>query len=249
MNPIPVLGIAILNRADLLKRCLQSIDYPVDKLVIVDNSDSADFNNSVHVLLDEVQRNNPNILSWRHNIHPNVGCAGSWNEIIIQFPAPYWMMVGNDIQFAPGDLENMARAVDANSDASFLFANHGHSFFIWTALGVNTIGLADQNIYPAYTEDVEMSYRVKLTGARCVDVQGIKSVHGEAPSWGSTTIHSDPSYRKQNGGTHGRNWKYYEAKWGSKVGEETFKTPFGIPGCPIDYMPFQLGFRAMQQWK
>ena len=35
---IPVLGFATLTKFDLAQRLLDSIDYPVEKLVIVDNS-------------------------------------------------------------------------------------------------------------------------------------------------------------------------------------------------------------------
>ncbi len=36
---IPILAIPVLNRGDLLLRCIRSIDYPVGKLVIVNNGD------------------------------------------------------------------------------------------------------------------------------------------------------------------------------------------------------------------
>ena len=37
---IPVLIIPVLNRFDLLEQCIQSIDYPIDNLLIIDNSNS-----------------------------------------------------------------------------------------------------------------------------------------------------------------------------------------------------------------
>ena len=34
---VPVIIVPVLNRYDLLDRCLQSIDYPVETLIVIDN--------------------------------------------------------------------------------------------------------------------------------------------------------------------------------------------------------------------
>ena len=34
---VPVIIVPVLNRYDLLDRCLQSIDYPVETLIFIDN--------------------------------------------------------------------------------------------------------------------------------------------------------------------------------------------------------------------
>jgi len=41
---IPVLGFATIKRFDLADRLLASIDYPIENLVIVDNSGLASWN-------------------------------------------------------------------------------------------------------------------------------------------------------------------------------------------------------------
>ncbi len=38
---VPVIVIPVLNRYDLLERCLESIDYPVGTLLIIDNGGKA----------------------------------------------------------------------------------------------------------------------------------------------------------------------------------------------------------------
>jgi hypothetical protein len=34
---VPVVVIPVLNRYDLLERCIDSLDFPVDKIIIIDN--------------------------------------------------------------------------------------------------------------------------------------------------------------------------------------------------------------------
>ncbi len=110
MRPIPVLGIPHYNRPDLLARCIASIDYPVDKLVIVyqGKEHHIDCRDGAFVGAPDCVKETILIS------HPNAGVAGAWNEIITLFPAPYWMISNNDIQFAPGDLKRMHEAVVFN---------------------------------------------------------------------------------------------------------------------------------------
>lgn len=290
--PIPVLGILHYNRPDLTLRLLQSIDYPVAKVVLIDQSvlpeNELDNERFADAFGDEVW-----ILR-----HPNAGVAGGWNEIIKLFPAAYWMIANNDIAFAPGDLRRMHESVKDRMQGyicpvcsaefqpkeinitgriychrcspsgednrpenkltlvnpGILYGNHGASWFSITKHGVDTAGLFDENIHPAYLEDCDMSYRMDLLGVRRMDVAGCASIHGcephgQSPAMtGSCTVQSDPDLSVKNGETHGRNFDYYIAKWGGRNGEEKYKTPFKQPNWPVWAWRFDTGFRARQQW-
>jgi hypothetical protein len=39
---VPVIIIPVLNRYDLMERAIRSIDYPVERLIIIDNGDGYD---------------------------------------------------------------------------------------------------------------------------------------------------------------------------------------------------------------
>lgn len=109
MKSIPVVGIPHYNRPDLTARCIASIDYPVDKLVIVNNGPER-----IEVdewIMDATAEATNTIREVCIIAHPNAGVAGAWNEIIKLFPAPYWLISNNDIQFAPGDLAKMVAFV------------------------------------------------------------------------------------------------------------------------------------------
>src|SRR4051794_21870778 len=93
---IPVLGIPVLNRGDLLRRCLQSIDYPVELTVIVNNGDDAGVRNTLHEMvggslrIDSSESRFSPLLYQRNDgsqvlvVTPetNLGVAASWNFIL-----------------------------------------------------------------------------------------------------------------------------------------------------------------------
>ncbi len=263
MKPIPVLGIPHFNRPDLLVRCIASIDTPVDTLVVIQQGKREDQLFSVgggllYIATGLSAVEVPKCVGMLVIItHPNAGCAGAWNEIIKLFPAPWWLITNNDIEFKPGDLAKMVHFVEsgnreiakAETDSlAMAYGNHGASWFGITAHGVRAVGLFDENIYPVYLEDCDWDYRAKLAGARVMTVEGLLAKHGDEKSGGSCTIRSDEAIARRNMETHGGSFVYYRQKWGGTNGHEVFKTPFDMPGVPVTHWSFDPARRARQQW-
>ena len=242
-KPIPVLGVPHYNRPDLTLRLLQSIDYPVETIVLIDQSATPENVLDNERFADDFGGGAVVII-----MHPNAGVAGAWNEIITLFPAPWWLIVNNDIAFAPGDLQKMAEAVDAFPAAGMLYGNHGASWFGITAAAVEQAGLFDINIFPAYLEDCDMARRFDLLGLHRANVPDVHAVHGDENMTGSSTIMSDAELRAKNGRTHAKNFDYYRAKWGDINGREFYTNPFNDPQIPVWAWRFMPGFRATQQW-
>ena len=269
MKSLSVLGIPHYNRPDLTARCIESIDYPVDKLVIIRNG-PLDMFPMQHVAMiltrtevgsHYITRVGGIIKSLVLVEHPNAGVAGAWNEIIKLFPAPWWLISNNDIAFAPGDLAKMvdfveriktcrASGPEPESWPDMIYGNHGASWFAITAHGIVTAGLFDENIFPAYLEDCDMSRRFDLLGLHRCNVPDVHAVHGDAERniTGSSTIHSDSALRECNARTHGGNFDYYRAKWGGINEREKFTTPFNDPNWPVWAWRFDPARRAEQQW-
>jgi GT2 family glycosyltransferase len=242
---IPVLGIPYLNRPDLLARCIKSIDYPVDQLVLIDNSNGTlerlGYSFGIHPL------HNTQIRTLHLVQHANAGVAASWNEIITLFPTKWWLIVNNDIQFTPGDLRKMDTAMlNARLTVGMAYGNHRASWFGITEFGVREVGLFDANFYPAYLEDCDWSYRADLLGVQRINVHDCHAVHGDRKLTGSCTIYSDPRIQRNNARTHEQNFIYYRQKWGGINSREIYKTPFNDPKWPVWAWKFDPAIRARQ---
>lgn len=203
---IPVLGVPILNRGDLLLDLVSSIDYPVEKLAIVQNSQEPDVVDAVEKIKGDI---NPYVKSVYVSVpFRNIGCGPSWNHIIKSFSeASLWVISNNDMIFAAGNLEKIYIEHTKNPDA-FLMAI-GFGLFGITPYIVHTCGLFDENLYPAYFEDNDYQFRLERSGVQKIDVPS-RVVREE----GSFTIRSNTNYNSANGKSYPINEKYFHEKWG-----------------------------------
>jgi GT2 family glycosyltransferase len=226
---IPLIAVPIYNRPDLLKRLVDSIDYPVAELLIINNGIGEYYIDKLQVqtgLLSEI------------NNEGNTGCAGAWNQAINhafnERKYPYVLIFGNDIQFTHGDLQKMHEAVTPETD--FVSGNWAFSSWGLTRKGFDKLGWVDENYYPAYLEDGDYWRRVGLSNAT-ISSADTHMIHGEAPNWGSSTIFSDRAFAKVVSEGHGRNWQYHIKKWGGRQlgATEKFTTPFNRGGSLSDW--------------
>lgn len=209
---IPVLGVPVLNRPELLDGLVSSIDHEVRQLYVIDNGDvvpdpwAPDGFNRIRVLRPGV----------------NLGVAASWNFIIKANPkADWWLIANSDLRFGPGDLANVASQVEDGS----IYRMVGFAAFVITPGAVAKIGWFDENFINGYCEDIDYQRRAILAGVPLIDVpSSITHV-------GSATIYGDEFYMQQNGTSYPANLAYYQAKWGGRmhVGE-TFASPFNGRG-------------------
>lgn len=193
---IPVLIIPVLNRYDLLDRALDTIDYPVDNILII--------NNGKEVYEPKRKDLNLRIL----DMPSNFGVAGSWNLGIKCYPhVPYWVFSSADIGFGEGSLAKFAQY---SSPGKFVKSNASYSCYSLGESIVEKIGLFDEYIYPAYYEDNDYDDRMVLAGfAEYMIAPGIHVDEMDGPS---QTIKSDNVLAERNGGTFGHNGDYYRNK-------------------------------------
>lgn len=150
---IPVLGFATLKRFDLAERLLESIDYPVEHLVIVNNSGTHEWQ---PVKPDTVKH------LWHIEVPFGLGLVGAWNLIVKATPyAPYWVLVNDDAYFLPGELKKLPEEVDTNA-VNFLDITPPWSGVVFGEGMVNTVGLYDENFYPLYFDDNDLERRIDL---------------------------------------------------------------------------------------
>lgn len=213
---IPSIIVPYINRPDLLRAFLRSVNRPVRRVLVIDNSGSLDpffagremLNLPVHVVQP----------GW------NAGVAASWNAGIRGDPlAEWWLICNSDIEFGSGDLARLEAAVEPR--AAILYKMLGYAAFAVTPPYLHEVGLADENYVLGYDDDLDWDRRRELAGLPAVEV-GFTGTHV-----GSASIMSDPSLRAANAYSHPRNDEYYRRKWGGeKLGGETFTTPFNRGG-------------------
>ena len=213
------IGIPILNRLDLLIRCIGALDYPSDVIIVNNNSSDNEFNYQLNSL---THQRGLQVLHQKRNL----GVAASWNLIIRSGIARgyEWIFIGsNDTFLTPGSLK---KAVEVRKDATVgVWHLHAFNFFLLRKMTIDLVGWFDKNFYPAYKEDQDYSYRCWLAGVnRLPSIPGCGAEH-----IGSATIKSDRHFRNCNQRTHSRNTDYYRLKWGGDANQEVFTRPFNQP--------------------
>lgn len=214
---LPLLGVPILNRIDLLLRLLDSLDVPVATLAIVDNSPAttAGGPSVLHQGLQELQRHGHPLIEAVEIARPfgNLGVAASWNQILTAFPdAPVALLSNNDVCFAPGVLAAALERIDTRQPQflSLLPGPQEFSAFLITALTWNRIGLFEEHFYPAYHEDLD--YRDRLRADLTVGVIDGSFCHPTmlvCNREGSATIESDPRLAAHNQASFAMNRLWY----------------------------------------
>lgn len=196
---IPLLGIPILNRPDLLLRLLDSLDHPVETLAIVDNSIASGLPDSAALnrLLTQLEREPPAGIGRVRVARPftNQGVASSWNAILTSFPeAPFALLVNNDVVFAPGILAQVIQRIDPSRPQFLPLLPDPQEFsaFAITPAAWDRVGLFDANFHPAYCEDLD--YAERLRGCEAIEwitPEDLQHLQLQANPMASATIASD----------------------------------------------------------
>lgn len=185
---IPVLGFATLSRFDLAQRLLDSIDYPVDNLVIVDNSGKKEFAPRIPELVNK---------AWILQVPHGLGANGAWNLIIKSTPhSRYWVLPNDDSWFEPGALKTIAEQVDTTR-FNFVSVSPKWSCVVPTEGSVAKAGLWSERFHPIYFDDDDYEWRMKELGVGFHHIPAV--VHHD----NSSTLHS--GYQERNNATFRRN--------------------------------------------
>lgn len=189
------LTVPVLNRYDLLRSLLDSFDYPIGHLLVIDNGG------------DLTDLDKPDVVDKMTvlNMPANLGVASSWNLGVKSFPYdPVWFFSSADTLFEPGALEKLstAKTTDITLTATF----PGWQTFAIGEEVVKRIGLFDEAIHPIFFEDTEYTFRAMGAGITPVTIDlPLRHVN-------SATIKSDPYLMQRNNQTFASNAAYFEHK-------------------------------------
>jgi len=194
--------VPVLNRFDLLKRMIESIDVEATVYVINNSGVEQDF-----------EYDNPLVDVHWVELPSNLGVASSWNLGIKMLPfESRWFISSADCEFAPGDLDLLKTA---KRDALTLCSKF--PYYQTFAVGeeiVNSVGLFDEALHPIYFEDNDYERRIAYAGLR-VDRLPLQLGHDN-----SSTINSDAKLSMRNEVTFRNNQKYFNQKVDAHIFDE-----------------------------
>lgn len=167
------------------------------------------------------------------NWNQNRGVAGGWNEGIrraLEAGCEAIAVSNDDVRLWPGTLQKLVRCMEdyplvsataSEGPEEYLYPADYSLFMIRPDL-VEKVGWFDEVFYPAYFEDNDMNYRLKLAGYPETRWGGARIDHvgSVTQNWNGDMVVSHSDFEK--------NRLYYKTKWGGVPGEETYTMPFGV---------------------
>ena len=247
---IPVIGTAVVSNPHWVKRLYLSIDFPTEVFVIFNNNGRGEITSQLEELREF---NNPFVKNLEIcHLPRNIGAGGAWNLIIKSFlTSPYWIIVNDDVSFSPGFLQEMYQAA-LDSEVGMV---HGYSgdfgdgawdLFLIKDWVIQSHGLFDENLYPAYCEDAD--YIMRLTNRPVKKIASLTRpyFHGdglasEYYTHGSQTKKSNPELYEKLNQINIVNFEYMTEKWGQGWRMTSpWKKPFQI--MPMTFTTYDLSF-------
>jgi GT2 family glycosyltransferase len=155
---IPAMIVPVLTRYDLLNRMIESINYPVKDLVIIDNgAKTTDWSPTWNQWVSKI---------WHLKFPTNLGVPASWNLGIKSLPmSDYWLIANFDIEWGGDSLKLFAE----QSNPETLLLSNGNPEWCVFSLGskiVEQVGLFDESFVPAYFEDTDYERRATHFGCK-----------------------------------------------------------------------------------
>lgn len=195
---IPVLSIPVLNRYDLLDMNLDSIDFPIKEILIINNG------------LDEYIPKRKDLDIRVLNLPSNLGLSGSWNLTIKLYPhEKYWMFSSADTHWLPGSLKQFSEISDASN---MVTSTEGFSAFSIGENVIRKVGLWDERFYPYRYEDDD--YRERFSRIQKQDKPLVlnylsEAIEVTAPFGPGQTIANDKKLHERYWETQEKNKEYY----------------------------------------
>jgi len=208
-----VLGVPTLNRYDLLADLVASArasSRPPDEIVIVDNGGT--------LAMEQVTIMRPG---------RNVGVGPAWNMIAraaFHGRDDRLLLVGDDVRLATDAIEVLLRTHE-QTGADMVYPGHlaGNIFscFMCTPMLFGRVGYFDEDFAPAYFEDNDFHYRMRLCGVKDAAAPCVVAHQGSA-----TLARFSAAQLEEHHRNFERLRQLYVRKWGGVPGSEAYITPY-----------------------
>ena len=244
MNKLECIGVPVLVGGDKLVQHFKTIDVPLKRYYIVDNSMGLDLSVEVaiDVIFDEKPEHIQEIVVVQNN--QNAGYPGSVNQIIRDnTDCKHWIVCGYDWHPAPGEWKRVLDKTNKIPFGAFLGSNPTDCMcgFVWTPQLLARVGYLDENFFPGYYEDDDYRHRIIQSGTDVATI-ALRASHDR-----SSTLKSSAEFQKKNQYTFHKNCQYYIEKWGGTPTQEKYDRPFG-KDYPFSFWEFDPVRRQKLRW-
>lgn len=217
------LCIAVYNRYDLLCKAVESAvagTVKPTRISIVDNGKKFVENFGE---LKEIEGVPLDLLVPKFGQY---GLARSFNYFLHKYD-DHIIIANDDVVFHNQTIELLIKAAEDNPKDIFFvpdgYWEHYWSLFLQKKDSLSIVGEYDGNYFPAYFEDADMKYRMKLAGHSPVVVKGCTYEHVDG---GSNTARESPKVNEK----FAQLGEYFIRKWGGLRNNEAFTKPFNLLG-------------------
>lgn len=247
LEKIPVIGVPIVNGVHWVERLIESIDYPVKDLFIINNNARGQITEQLD-LLSKIKHPYIDNIKVSH-LPSNIGCSGAWNLIIkCYMMEPYWIIANHDIAFSPGLLKELVEKSKDESNGVVKPKTFQWDLFLIKESTVQECGLFDENYYPAYMEDCD--YYVRLLNKNIkIEYLELPHYHGDKDyeDSGSQTLKVESDLAEKLYYAHDTNSWYMSEKWGPTWRDlewnfAPWSYPYNHQDFPISYTTYDLKF-------
>jgi len=226
-----------------LQRYVESIDFPVRELLIIQDGNDDETIAPFIALLAQMHtgstrpiRRIRHVLNFEHS-----GVSQGWNTVVRLYPSEhFWFLTANDIAFRAGALKAfyarvindlaspeggsigmISTAIDFNDPKGVIQTKFGTMAWIVTRNAVLRAGLFDENYYPGYYEDDDILMRQWLAGLRFYAIHDIIVRHGEGSGYVTGTTVEDKKGEFKAEARRSQNKEYFRQKWGPAAGGQS----------------------------
>lgn len=152
----------------------------------------------------------------------NLGVSRSWNWFFNNVPSELGSLIisNDDVEYESDTIDVLSRHMA--SPFNDLLLNGGFSLFAMKLSLFAEIGEFDEEFSPAYFEDNDYHWRIKLAGKDLTYCPDLKYHHHNSSTLESFTAEETAAHHKR----FQKNRLYYICKWGGPPTRELFKTAF-----------------------
>lgn len=238
----------VTGSPELVKIKLEKDIPDLSKLILVNNFDNRD----VYDLCIRARDNGATLY-----YHPeNFGLAASWNiglHYLEQNPSCGFVIFLSASAKFNQPIEKFIDQIRRNEETKKYHRYIATSMatlhcFAHTQLAVTDMGFFDENFYPIYIEDTDMSYRSTLLreGGCEILVHTFNNPSSLVQSINfSNAVNTDKRLFKQYQMNVGRMGDYWKRKWSGCVGAGEWKFPFNNCTLPVNYWEKEGSFVAL----